>query len=65
MAALLSDALRRCLAASEIAGVRAVIAHARDDQAVGFYGRRGFLQSALGERVLLLPIETVRALFEA
>ncbi|MDX8534492.1 GNAT family N-acetyltransferase [Mesorhizobium sp. VK25A] len=60
---LLSDALRRCLAVSNIAGVRAVVAHAVDDAAVGFYQRHGFLASPLGERVMLLPIETVQALF--
>ena len=60
---LLSDALRRCLAVSDIAGVRAVVAHAIDDAAVGFYQRHGFLESPLGERVMLLPIETVQVLF--
>ncbi|OHT21664.1 GNAT family N-acetyltransferase [Edaphosphingomonas haloaromaticamans] len=59
---LLADALRRCAAASEIAGVRAVIVHAIDDDAVGFYERHGFIASPLGERVLLMPIEAVRAL---
>ncbi len=59
---LLVDALRRCFAASEIAGVRGVVVHAIDDGAVGFYERHGFARSALGERVLLMPIETVRAL---
>ena len=60
--ALLSDALRRCLAASEIVGARGVVAHAIDDDALHFYLRRGFLTSPLGERLVLLPIETVRAL---
>ncbi|RVC56388.1 GNAT family N-acetyltransferase, partial [Mesorhizobium sp. M4B.F.Ca.ET.088.02.2.1] len=60
---LLADALRRCLAVSEIAGVRAVVAHAIDDDAVGFYQRHGFIPSPLGERVMLMPIETVQALF--
>ncbi|MGB3931864.1 MAG: GNAT family N-acetyltransferase [Sphingobium sp.] len=59
---LLADALRRCAAASEIAGVRAVIVHAIDDDAMGFYERHGFIASPLGERVLLMPIEAVRAL---
>ena len=59
---LLADALRRCAAASEIAGVRAVIVHAIDDYAMGFYERHGFIASPLGERVLLMPIEAVRAL---
>jgi GNAT superfamily N-acetyltransferase len=61
--ALLSDALRRCLAASDIVGARGVVAHAIDDDALGFYRRCGFLVSPLGERVVLMPIETVRALF--
>jgi GNAT superfamily N-acetyltransferase len=60
--ALLVDALRRCLAASEIAGARCVIAHAIDDSAVSFYQRHGFVRSPLGERVMLMPIETVRSL---
>jgi GNAT superfamily N-acetyltransferase len=60
--ALLADALRRCLAASEIAGVRGIVAHAIDEAAVGFYGRHGFVLSPLGERVMLIPIETVRSL---
>jgi GNAT superfamily N-acetyltransferase len=60
--ALLADALRRCLAAAEIAGIRAVVAHAIDDSAVGFYERHGFVRSPLGERVMLMPIEMVRSL---
>ena len=63
--ALLADALRRCLAASDIIGARGVIAHAIDDEAVRYYERRGLLLSPLGERVMLMPIETVRALFPA
>jgi GNAT superfamily N-acetyltransferase len=63
-AELLVDALRRCLAAAEIAGARGVIAHAIDDEAVRFYQRHAFLRSPLGERVMLLPIEAVRAMFE-
>jgi GNAT superfamily N-acetyltransferase len=60
--ALLADALRRCLAASEIAGARGVVAHAIDEAASGFYERHGFVRSPLGERVMLMPIETVRSL---
>ena len=61
---LLSDALRRCLVASEIAGVRGVVTHAIDDDAAGFYQRHGFLLSPLGARILLMPIEVVRDLFD-
>lgn len=60
--ALLADALRRCLAASEIAGVRGVVAHAIDEAAAAFYERHGFVRSPLGERVMLITIETVRSL---
>lgn len=60
--ALLADALKRCLAASEIAGARGVIAHAIDETAAGFYEAHGFVRSPLGERTMLMPIETVRAL---
>lgn len=60
--ALLADALRRCHAASEIAGVRGVVAHAIDEAAAAFYERHGFIRSPLGERVMLMPIETVRSL---
>jgi len=58
---LLADAIRRCLAASDIAGVRGIVAHAIDDDAARFYSHHGFVPSPLGERVMLLPIETARA----
>ena len=60
---LLVDALRRCLAAAEIVGARAVVAHAIDEDAVKFYRHHGFQLSPLGERVMLMPIEFARALF--
>jgi GNAT superfamily N-acetyltransferase len=60
---LLADALRRCLAAAEIAGARGVIAHAIDSDAAAFYERHGFVRSPLGERVMLMSIEAVRSLF--
>ncbi len=61
--ALLADAVRRCVAAAEIAGARGIVAHAIDDEAVRFYQRLGFVHSPLGERTMLLPIEAARALF--
>jgi GNAT superfamily N-acetyltransferase len=61
---LLFDALRRCIAASMIVGVRAIVAHAIDDDAARFYEHHGFLLSPLGERVMVLPIETARAVLE-
>jgi hypothetical protein len=52
------------VAAAEIAGVRGIVAHAIDDDAVRFYQRHGFVLSPLGERVMLLPTETARLLLE-
>jgi ribosomal protein S18 acetylase RimI-like enzyme len=63
--ALLVDALKRCVAASEIAGAGGVVAHAIDAAAVDFYERHGFARCSLGERVMLMPIETVRSLVAA
>lgn len=59
---LLIDALRRCLSAADTVGARAVITHAIDDDAMAFYERHGFLRCPLGERTLLMPIETARML---
>lgn len=61
---LLADALQRCLAAADIAGARGVIAHAIDEDAVAFYERHGFQRAPLGERVMLIPMEFIRALFK-
>ena len=60
--ALLADVLRRCFAASEIVGVRGVVAHAIDKAAVAFYERHDFIRSPLGERIMLMPIEAVRSM---
>ena len=60
---LLADALRRCLAAAEIAGARGVVAHALDEEALRFYQRHGFLLSPLGERTVVMPIEKVAEIF--
>jgi GNAT superfamily N-acetyltransferase len=59
-AALLRDALARCLVSSETIGARAVVTHAIDDEAAAFYRRYGFLLSPLGDRLMLLPLEKVR-----
>ena len=60
---MLSDALRRCLSVSEIVGARAIVTHAIDEDAVSFYQKHGFVSSPLGERSLVMSIETVRTLF--
>lgn len=55
--ALLVDAIRRCVAASQIIGARGIIAHAIDNDAENFYQRHGFLVTPV-ERLMLLPMET-------
>lgn len=60
-AALLREAMQRTAEASRIAGLRALIVHAIDDGAVGFYAQYGFQLFPAGSRTLLLPIETLRA----
>jgi GNAT superfamily N-acetyltransferase len=62
--ALLVDAVRRCLAAASIIGARAIVAHAIDETAVAFYQKHGFLLSPLGEKVMILPVETAKVLVE-
>jgi GNAT superfamily N-acetyltransferase len=59
--ALLKDAILKTIAASEIAGVRALVVHAIDDAATRFYQKHGFIPSPLNDRALLLPIETAIA----
>jgi GNAT superfamily N-acetyltransferase len=59
--ALLKDAILKTIAASEIAGIRALVVHAIDDAAASFYRRYGFVPSPLNPRALLLPIETAKA----
>jgi GNAT superfamily N-acetyltransferase len=43
--ALLRDAVERTLHASEIAGIRAIAVHAKDDDARAFYQRFDFIPS--------------------
>lgn len=58
--ALLREAMQRTAEASQIAGLRALIVHAIDDDAVGFYAKYGFQRFPAGSRTLFLPIETLR-----
>jgi GNAT superfamily N-acetyltransferase len=56
---LLSDALLRTIQASNIGGLRAVIAHAKDDIAKNFYLKYGFEESILDPYHLMLPIQDI------
>ncbi|MDO8877795.1 MAG: GNAT family N-acetyltransferase [Pseudolabrys sp.] len=56
---LLRDALTRILAASRIIGLRAVLVHALDDDAVRFWKGQEFIECPVGARTFYLPIETI------
>ena len=58
---LLKEAMTRTLRVSKEAGVRALIVHAIDDEAVGFYAKYGFQLFPPETRTLFLPIETIEA----
>lgn len=60
-AALLREAMLRTLRVSEQAGVRALVVHAIDDEAIAFYMRYGFQVFPPETRTLLLPVETMAA----
>lgn len=59
--ALLKDALLRSASAAEIIGARAVLVHAADEQARGFYERFGFEPSPVDELELMLLMKDLRA----
>ncbi len=60
-AALLKHALLRINGAIEILGGRAVVVHALDDEAVGFYARYGFEPSPIDDMTMMLLIKDMRA----
>lgn len=58
--ALLKDALLRILAAADTIGARAVLVHAIDAEARGFYERFGFERTAADEMGLMLLMKDLR-----
>jgi len=58
---LLKDALLRTTQAADIAGLRAILTHAKDDEAKTFYQRYGFEESPLHPLTLMLSIKDIRA----
>ncbi len=57
---LLRDAIRRTFLISEHAGIRAMLTHPVDEEAVRFYTRFGFVASPSGEQQLLLLLKDAR-----
>ncbi len=62
--ALLKDAIFRTLQASEIAGLRAMLVHAKDKPAQAFYKKFGFDPSPTNELHLMLLIKDMRRSIE-
>ncbi len=60
-AGLLKDALLRTLQAAEIAGLRAMLVHAKDDSAKAFYEKFGFEPSPIDAYHLLLKLSDIKA----
>ena len=59
---LLKDALLRTLQAADIAGLRAIMVHAKDEQARAFYEKLDFIRSPIDEFQLMLLMKDVRKL---
>ena len=59
---LLKDAMLRTLAAADIAGLRALAVHAKDDTARSFYRHLGFIESPSDPLHLFVLIKDIRAL---
>ena len=57
--ALLKDALRRTVQAAEIAGLRAMLVHAKDDSAKRFYEKFGFEPSPIDTYHLFLRLSDI------
>jgi len=58
--AMLRDAFRRILRASNIVGCRAVVVHAIDLEAAEFYSRYGFVEFPDRSQTMFLSLETLR-----
>lgn len=59
-AALLRDAMRRTVQAAEIGGLRALAAHAKDEQAAAFYAHFGFKPSSTDPLHMFVLLKDVR-----
>jgi ribosomal protein S18 acetylase RimI-like enzyme len=61
-AALVADAMRRILQAADIAGVRAMLVHAKDDAAKAFYEHLGFESFGRNSLTLYRLLKDIRAM---
>jgi GNAT superfamily N-acetyltransferase len=63
-AGLLKDAMRRTMQAADIAGIRALAVHAKDDAAWQFYAHFDFIPSATDPYHLFLLLKDLRRMIE-
>jgi GNAT superfamily N-acetyltransferase len=63
-AGLLRDAMRRTVQAAEIAGIRAFVAHAKDEKAAAFYAHFGFMPSLTDPLHLFVLLKDIRRMLE-
>jgi GNAT superfamily N-acetyltransferase len=59
---LLKDAVLRTLQVAEIAGIAALLLHAKDKRAAEFYLRNGFRASTMSELMLMLSVREMASL---
>ena len=57
---LLRDALLRTMQVASVAGIRAIMVNALDDNTASFYRHFGFLESPANKLLLLLPLKDIR-----
>ena len=62
--ALLKDAMLRTLQAADIAGIRCIAVHAKDDQAIAFYQKFDFIPSPTDPLHLFLLLKDVRRMIK-
>lgn len=58
---LLRDALLRIFNVAQVVGVKAVLVHAKDENAKSFYLKRGFQESPIESFTLMLPVKDIQA----
>jgi GNAT superfamily N-acetyltransferase len=61
-AGLLKDAMMRTVQAADIAGIRALVVHAKDENARRFYERFGFIPSPTDELHLYVLVKDIKRL---
>ena len=62
--ALLRDAILRTLGVAQVAGVKAMLVHALDDEAAAFYRKYDFVPSPIDPLTLMLPLKTAHNAIE-